>query len=150
MIVDIIEKLKTIDLSVLICLVILLGLVMVMNIILGSVLAGLKREWNFKTFITGVIKAFLVGLVIVGFGYTLQAMEIVLAEADITVPDGMINLIEIIGVILVAFKKYAKGVWDKLLVILDVTQEEAADVIDEINGVTKEEIKEYESVEGEG
>lgn len=63
----------------------------------------------------------------------------------------MIKLVEIISVILVAFKKYAKGVWDKLLVLLDVTEADVEQMVDEVNGVVEEDIPDYDAeTRGEG
>lgn len=151
MIEKILQEFAGIDITVLAVLVVLLGFVMVMNIILGSVYAGITKTWDTKKFFTGIIKAILVGLVIVGFGWVLEALPIVLAHVNITLPTEMIKLVEIISVVLVAFKKYAKGVWDKLLVLLDVTQTEVDETVDEINGVREVDIPDYEpEIKGEG
>ena len=147
----ILQEFARIDITVLAVLVVLLGFVMVMNIILGSVYAGITKTWDTKKFFTGIIKAILVGLIIVGFGWVIEALPIVLAYVNITLPTEMIKLVEIISVVLVAFKKYAKGVWDKLLVLLDVTQVEVDETVDEINGVKEVDIPDYETeIRGEG
>lgn len=141
-----------IDITVLVLLVFSLGLVMCMNIILGSVYAGITKTWDTKKFFTGIIKAILVGIVIIGFGWLLEFVSKILVIGNIvSVSDELIKLVEVIGVVLTAFKKYAKGVWDKLLVLLDVTQAEVDETIDDINGVVEEEIPDYETeVKGEG
>lgn len=68
MIEKILQEFAGIDITVLAVLVVLLGFVMAMNIILGSVYAGITKTWDTKKFFTGIIKAILVGLVIVCFG----------------------------------------------------------------------------------
>lgn len=147
----IIQEFAEIDITVLAVLVVLLGFVMTMNIILGSVYAGITKTWDTKKFFTGIIKAILVGLVIVCFGWVLEALPIVLAHVNIELPAEMIKLVEIISVILVAFKKYAKGVWDKLLVLLDVTEADVEQMVDEVNGVIEEDIPDYDTeTKGEG
>lgn len=147
----ILQEFAGIDITVLAVLVVLLGFVMIMNIVLGSVYAGITKTWDTKKFFTGIIKAILVGLVIVGFGWVIEALPIVLAHVNITLPTEMIKLVEIISVVLVAFKKYAKGVWDKLLVLLDITQVEVDETVDEINGVKEVDIPDYETeIRGEG
>lgn len=147
----IIQEFAGIDITVLAVLVVLLGFVMAMNIILGSVYAGITKTWDTKKFFTGIIKALLVGLVIVCFGWVIEALPIVLAHVNIELPTEMIKLVEIISVILVAFKKYAKGVWDKLLVLLDVTEADVEQMVDEVNGVIEEDIPDYDTeTKGEG
>lgn len=151
MINEIIQQLSNIDVTVLGVLVILLGLVMLLNIILGSVYAGITQSWDTKKFFIGIIKAILVGGVIVVFGWVLEALPIVLSFVNIELPTEMIKLVEIISVILVAFKKYAKGVWDKLLVLLDVTEADVEQMVDEVNGVVEEDIPDYDAeTKGEG
>ena len=151
MIEKILQEFAGIDITVLAVLVVLLGFVMAMNIILGSVYAGITKTWDTKKFFTGIIKAILVGLVIVCFGWVIEALPIVLAHVNIELPTEMIKLVEIISVILVAFKKYAKGVWDKLLVLLDVTEADVEQMVDEVNGVVEEDIPDYDAeTRGEG
>lgn len=138
------------DIVVLGTAVLLLGLLALLNIILGGTLASLTKTWDTKTFFKGFLKAFIAGLGIVVFGYVLEAFVGILPLAGMELPSEMITFIEVVATVVVAFKKYAKGAYDKILVILDITKQEVDEQLDEINGVVEEEVKEYDTVEGEG
>lgn len=100
-----------------------LGAMMTLNIILGAVMASTSYQFDAKTFFKGVLKALLVALVMLVYCIILELTPLVLSRIDITLPSDLITYIQVVSIVLVAYKKYAKGIYDKLKVLLDVTEE---------------------------
>lgn len=110
----------------LITVVMLLGVLLslgITNIVLGAVNGSMNKKFDLKKLGKGIVKIFLFCLCFLVFCFCLQAMPIILERVDITIPNNAINLIEIIGLIIVAYKKYALDCYNKIRVILGIEEE---------------------------
>ncbi|MDE6141592.1 MAG: hypothetical protein K2G03_03215 [Bacilli bacterium] len=107
----------------LITVVMLLGVLLslgITNIVLGAVNGSMNKKFSWKKLGEGILKVFLFCLCFLVFCFCLQAMPMILERVDIMIPDDAINLIEIIGLIVVAYKKYATDCYEKIKIILGV------------------------------
>ena len=109
--------------TILMLLGILLSLA-ITNIILGAVNGSMNKKFSWKKLAKGILKVFLFCLCFISFSFCLQVMPIVLERVDIVIPDDAINLVELIGLTIVAYKKYATDCFEKICLILDVRKEE--------------------------
>lgn len=109
--------------TILMLLGILLSLA-ITNIILGAVNGSMNKKFSWKKLAKGILKVFLFCLCFVSFCFCLQAMPIILERVSIVIPDNTINLVEIIGILVFAYKKYATDCFEKICLILDVRKEE--------------------------
>lgn len=123
----------------------LLGVLMVLNIILGAVMAKAGNTFDLKTFVNGVLKALLVALCMLVFCFVLEVFPIVLERVGFAVPADLVTFMEVVAIVVVAFVKYAKGCYNKLKTLLDVDgEEDEAKAKEYMNPHVKDE------VEGEG
>jgi len=93
------------------------------NIVLGAVNGSMNKKFSWKKLGKGILKIFLFSLSFLVFCLCLQSMPIILERVDIVIPDDAINLIEIIGLIIVAYKKYATDCYKKIKMILGIKEE---------------------------
>jgi len=101
-----------------------LGILEILNILLGSIMALSNNEWNWKKFIQGILKSILVSIIMAIYCLILELLPLIFARASIEIPSDLITYAQVLAIIVVALKKYIKGIYDKLLVLLDVNEEE--------------------------
>lgn len=101
-----------------------LGVLMLLNIILGSIMAKASDQFDKKKFFNGLLKALLVCLVMVVFCFILEVLPIIFDRIGFVIPKDLPTYIEVISIVAVAVIKYAKGIIDKLKTLLDVNDQE--------------------------
>ena len=62
----------------------------------------MNKKFSWKKLAKGILKVFLFCLCFISFSFCLQVMPIVLERVDIVIPDDAINLVELIGLTIVA------------------------------------------------
>lgn len=102
----------------------ILGIMIVINTVLGSVIANKKQEFDIKKFLKGIIKAIVIALCILLFCITLELVPVVLSRVGIEIPTDLITVLEIVLTTLTAYKKYALDCFEKFKNILDVKESE--------------------------
>lgn len=98
---------------------ILLGVVMTINTILGVVLANTKMEFDKKKLLKGIGKAIIVLICILLFCICIELVPMVLTRVGIEVPSDLVTVLEIILVTLTAFTKYATDCFEKFKKIIN-------------------------------
>lgn len=106
------------------CMLGILGLMIVINTVLGSILANKRNEFDIKKFFKGIVKAITIALCILLFCVTLELVPVVLSRVNIEIPSDLITVLEIVLTTLTAYKKYAVDCFDKFKKILDVKESE--------------------------
>ena len=96
----------------------LLAIVIVINTILGVIIANTKLEFSWKKFWKGIGKALVILLCVLAFCVCIELVPIVLARVNIEVPEDLITVLQIILVTLTAFTKYAKDCFEKFQIII--------------------------------
>ena len=99
----------------------LLGIVIIVNTVLGIVLANkndIKFDW--KILLKGLVKAIVIVICILLFCVTLELVPIVLLKIGIEVPEELITTLEIVITTFTAYKKYALDCLDKFKKLLNI------------------------------
>lgn len=102
----------------------ILGIMIVINTVLGAIIANKTKKFNKKKLLEGISKAFIIVLCIVLFCLTLELVPIVLKRVNINIPTDLITVLEIVLTTLTAYKKYALDCFEKFKVILKVEENE--------------------------
>lgn len=97
-----------------------LGVLQITNIVLGAVVGSQKTKFSWKKIFKGMLKAFLFCLCFLSYCFCLEVLPLILIRIEITVPNDVITVLEIIGITLTAYKKYTKDCYEKLQIILGV------------------------------
>ena len=102
------------DLITLVLFLLVLGLLHVIDTILG-VLIGTKEEgFKLKKFFYGFLKGGVVAICIAGFCFAIEITPIILKRIDIELPNDLVTLTELIGVTLTVYKKYVLECFEKI------------------------------------
>lgn len=110
-------------------LMLILGTLIVINTLLGTITAWSFGEWNTKKFLTGILKNLLVALCMALFFIVLEILPVALARAGIIIPSEVVTIIEVFGLVAVAIKKYVGDIYSSFAKILGVSKEEVAEVV---------------------
>lgn len=102
----------------------LLAIVIIINTVLGVVIANKKVQFSWTKLINGLAKSLVIVLCILLFCISLELVPIVLLRVDIQVPDDLVTVLEIILVTLTAYKKYATDCFEKFKTILKIKESE--------------------------
>ena len=102
----------------------ILAIIIVINTTLGTILANKKKEFDFKKFLTGIVKAITIAICILLFCLTLELVPIILERVGISIPSDLITVLEIVLTTLTAYKKYATDCFEKFKTILNVKESE--------------------------
>lgn len=100
--------------EVVIVFLIVAGGMYVTNIILGSLNAIFTNEFDWKKFIYGVAKAFVASLSILLFCVLLNLFNYGLSLINIVIPDNVVTILEVIGVIVGWCYDLALDIFDKI------------------------------------
>lgn len=103
---------------------ILLGIVIVINTVLGTLEANKKQEFNFKKLLNGIFKAIIITFCVLLMSLSLELLPFVLGRINIEIPSDFINVLEIILTTLTAYRKYALDCFDKFKKLLHVEEGE--------------------------
>lgn len=95
------------DLVTMAMLLAVLGVLYVINTILGILLKTQGTKFDIKVFGKGLLKALIIVLVITGFCFCIEVSPMILERVGITITEDNITLIEVFTVGITAYKKYA-------------------------------------------
>lgn len=101
----------------------ILGIMILINTVLGAVIANKTNTFNKSKLFKGIGKAITIVICIMLFCITLELVPIVLARVGITIPNDLITVLEIISTTFTAYKKYALDCFEKFKVILKLKVE---------------------------
>lgn len=98
----------------------ILGISIVTDILLGTVIGAKKAKFKPKKFFSGIGKGVLITLCMVLICATLELVPIVLARVNIEVPSDLITVVELVTIGLTAYKKYITDCIEKIKNILGI------------------------------
>lgn len=105
-------------------LMLILGSLIVINTMLGTITAWTFGEWSTKKFFTGVLKNLLIALCMALFFIVIEVLPVALSRAGIIIPTEVITVIEVFGMVAVAIIKYIKDIYSSFIKILGISKED--------------------------
>lgn len=102
----------------------ILAIMIVINTVLGSVIANKKQEFKKEKLIKGIAKAITIAICILLFCLTLELVPVILNRVGIEIPSDLITVLEIVLTTLTAYKKYAIDCFNKFKTILNIKESE--------------------------
>lgn len=105
-------------------LMLILGALIVINTMLGTITAWTFGEWSTKKFFTGVLKNLLIALCMALFFIVIEVLPVALKRAGIIIPTEVITVIEVFGMVAVAIIKYIKDIYSSFIKILGISKED--------------------------
>lgn len=105
------------DMLTIIMLLSVLGVLYVANTVLGIMLKTKGQGFNFIAFRKGFVKALVIALCVVGFCFCLEVIPMILARIGIVIDETSVTILEVIGVFMTAYKKYALDCYEKVKIL---------------------------------
>lgn len=102
----------------------ILGIMVIINTVLGAVIANKKQKFCKKKLWKGVRKAIIITVCILLFCLTLELVPVVLKRVNIDIPTDFITVLEMILTTITAYKKYALDCVEKFKEILNIEESE--------------------------
>lgn len=103
------------NLETVVLMLIVVGSLSGINIVLGTIIGSFTEGFDLKKFLFGILKAFIIGLCIFVFCYTLNLFALTLElTKDITISSDFITTIEVIVVLIAWAFDLAKDILEKL------------------------------------
>ena len=103
------------NLETVVLMLIVVGSLSAINIVLGTIIGTFQNKFDIRKFFFGVLKAFVIGLCIFAFCYTLNLFALTLQlTKDITISGEAISTIEVFVVLITFAMDYARDVLDKI------------------------------------
>lgn len=103
------------NLETIILMLIVVGSLSAINIVLGTIIGTVKDKFDPKKFVFGIVKAFVIGLCIFAFCYTLNLFALTLQlTKDITISTDFISTVEVFTILIVWAIDIAKDVIAKI------------------------------------
>lgn len=112
------------NLVTIIYMLIMLGIVIITNTVLGVMLANKKSKFSWEKLFKGLLKSLIIALCVLSFCMTLELVPIILARINIDVPTDVVTVMEIVMITLTAYKKYVTDCIEKFKVILKIKESE--------------------------
>lgn len=112
------------DLVTLAMLMSLLGILILINTLLGSITAWQWGEWVTKKFWRGLFKNILIAACLFLFFVVLEIIPSVLARTGIFIPTEIVTILEMFAMLVVSIKKYILDIYGTFKKLLNVTDEE--------------------------
>ena len=112
------------DLVTLAMLMSLLGILILINTLLGSITAWQWGEWVTKKFWQGLLKNILIAACLFMFFLTIEIIPTVLARTGITIPSDIVTVIEVFAMLVVSIKKYVLDIYATFKKLLGSSDEE--------------------------
>ena len=112
------------DLVTLAMLMSLLGILILINTLLGSITAWQWGEWVTKKFWQGLLKNILIAACLFMFFLTLEIIPTVLARTGIIIPSDIVTVIEVFAMLVVSIKKYVLDIYATFKKLLGSSDEE--------------------------
>ena len=112
------------DLVTLAMLMSLLGILILINTLLGSITAWQWGEWVTKKFWQGLLKNILIAACLFMFFLTLEIIPTVLARTGIIIPSDIVTVLEVFAMLVVSIKKYVLDIYATFKKLLGSSDEE--------------------------
>ena len=112
------------DLVTLAMLMSLLGILILINTLLGSITAWQWGEWVTKKFWQGLLKNILIAACLFMFFLTIEIIPTVLARTGIIIPSDIVTVIEVFAMLVVSIKKYVLDIYATFKKLLGTSDEE--------------------------
>lgn len=112
------------DLVTLAMLMSLLGILILINTLLGSITAWQWGEWVTKKFWQGLLKNILIAACLFMFFLTIEIMPTVLARTGIIIPSDIVTVLEVFAMLVVSIKKYVLDIYATFKKLLGSSDEE--------------------------
>ena len=102
----------------------LLGILILINTLLGSITAWQWGEWVTKKFWQGLLKNILIAACLFMFFLTIEIIPTVLARTGIIIPSDIVTVIEVFAMLVVSIKKYVLDIYATFKKLLGSSDEE--------------------------
>ena len=112
------------DLVTLAMLMSLLGILILINTLLGSITAWQWGEWVTKKFWQGLLKNILIAACLFMFFLTIEIIPTVLARTGIIIPSDIVTVLEVFAMLVVSIKKYVLDIYATFKKLLGSSEEE--------------------------
>ena len=112
------------DLVTLAMLMSLLGILILINTLLGSITAWQWGEWVTKKFWQGLLKNILIAACLFMFFLTIEIIPTVLARTGIIIPSDIVTVLEVFAMLVVSIKKYVIDIYATFKKLLGSSDEE--------------------------
>ena len=112
------------DLVTLAMLMSLLGILILINTLLGSITAWQWGEWVTKKFWQGLLKNILIAACLFLFFMVLEIIPTVLSRAGIIIPSDIVTVLEVFAMLVVSIKKYVLDIYATFKKLLGSSDEE--------------------------
>ena len=112
------------DLVTLAMLMSLLGILILINTLLGSITAWQWGEWVTKKFWQGLLKNILIAACLFLFFMVLEIIPTVLSRAGIIIPSEIVTILEVFAMLVVSIKKYVLDIYATFKRLLGASDEE--------------------------
>lgn len=114
-IIKLIEEALQENLETVVLMLIVVGSLSGINIVLGTIIGTFTDEFDAKKFFFGILKAFIIGLCIFVFCYTLNLFALTLQlTKDITISADFITTVEVFTILIVWALDLAKDIIEKI------------------------------------
>ena len=112
------------DLVTLAMLMSLLGILILINTLLGSITAWQWGEWVTKKFWQGLLKNILIAACLFLFFMVLEIIPTVLSRTGIIIPSEIVTILEVFAMLVVSIKKYVLDIYATFKKLLGASEEE--------------------------
>ena len=112
------------DLVTLAMLMSLLGILILINTLLGSITAWQWGEWVTKKFWQGLLKNILIAACLFMFFLTIEIIPTVLSRTGIIIPSDIVTVLEVFAMLVVSIKKYVLDIYATFKKLLGSSDEE--------------------------
>lgn len=112
------------DLITLGLLMTVLGALIIINTLLGSITAWQWGEWKTKKFWQGILRNLLIAICLFMFFVVLEIIPSVLSRTGIIIPSEIVTIIEVFAMLVVSIKKYVIDIYSSFKALLGVEDEE--------------------------
>lgn len=103
------------NLETVVLMLIVVGSLSAINIVLGTLIGTFTTEFDAKKFFFGILKAFIIGLCIFVFCYTLNLFALTLQlTKDVTISSDFITTVEVFTILIVWAIDLAKDIIEKI------------------------------------
>ena len=114
-ILKLIEEALQENLETVVLMLIVVGSLSAINIVLGTIIGTFTTEFDARKFFFGILKAFIIGLCIFVFCYTLNLFALTLQlTKDITISSDFITTVEVFTILIVWALDLAKDIIEKI------------------------------------
>lgn len=114
-ILKLIEEALQENLETVVLMLIVVGSLSGINIVLGTIIGTFTTEFDVKKFFFGILKAFIIGLCIFVFCYTLNLFALTLQlTKDVTISSDFITTVEVFTILIVWALDLAKDIIEKI------------------------------------